>query len=85
MNDELQGHSRDGLVPECHSADTLILSNHVTSRARKLWSIEGKSRNLALVQPELEQRPSDFFSWAFSLSIRHQILEDLIHLNYCVS
>lgn len=64
---------------------SLILSNHVTSRARKLWSIEGKSRNLALVQPELEQRPSDFFSWAFSLSIRHQILEDLIHLNYCVS
>ena len=37
-----------------------------------------------MVQSELEQRPPDFFSWAFSLSIRHQILEDLIHLNYCV-
>ena len=37
------------------------------------------------MQPELEQKPPDFYSWAFSLGIRYQILEDLIHLNYCVS
>lgn len=66
-------------MPECHSSgiSDLVRSLHFTSKEAMIQrgkAILSRSHGSIVAQPELEQRPPDFLSCAFSLQTRHQIL-----------